>query len=159
MKTFVKILWFAIVIFLTAGLSCCSPTWHYRRILEKDPDYFRTDTATTIRDIQVPVFQYAYNCDSLKIWKRIELAVPIIREDGRQDTARVSTMYNESTGQTETTVDCPDAQIIEKQIPEPYPVYLIPKKEKAKWFAAGFCLAFIITGLFGLIISIRNARR
>ena len=104
-----------ILILLLAG---CSPNFHYKRILKKDPSFFRVDTTTTIKVSRKPIKPYTVRFKPLPI-DTLEF-VQI------KDSVKIKILTYHDTIQV--TAECPPEKTIEieRQVPEPYPVYVKP---------------------------------
>lgn len=138
-----------LVLLLVLSMASCKTTYHYKRILKKNPDFFRVDTTTTRTVIDVPEVSTTFHCDSIGT-SPVVLRIPA---NTKYDTiTRFVTirLSKSDSSQITAAVDCPDVEIIEKKIPEPYPVYLQPSFwKKAEIFGAG-ALAL----LFAVVIFI-----
>jgi len=138
-KTIFFVLWI-IIIFCFCS---CKADYHYKRIVKKEPDYFKVDTTTKKEIIKLTPVNTAIDCNTIT-------AEPIVVQlpttvNQRVDTVTI-TLFKEIDGSINTTVDCPDVEVITKTVPEPYPVYVEPSLKEKLRFAAG--------GLFGCIAVI-----
>ena len=135
-------------VFSLLVLIGCSPNFHYKRIIKKDPGFFRVDTTTTIKVSQREIKPYTVRFKPIPL---DTLEFIDIRDSVR---VRVITHYDS----IEVRADCPDHEIIEveKKVPEPYPVYVKPSLwEKLKYglfiFAGFLIFSFLVFIVFRLV--------
>jgi hypothetical protein len=133
-KTLIFIAW----MILLFSLLSCKASYHYKQILKKDPAFFAVDTTTVRTSIPIAPVTTSIDCESLTT-EPIVIRLPA---SNRIDTVTI-TLFREINGAINTTVDCPDSEVITKMVPEPYPVYVKPSLKEKLRFAAG--------GLFGCI--------
>ena len=138
----------AYLIILLISLIGCSPGFHYKRIIKKDPSFFRVDTTTTIKVSEKPIKPYTV--------KFKPLPIDTLEFVDVRDSVRIRVLTHHDTIQV--TAECPPEKTVEvyKNIPEPYPVYVKPTLwEKLKYglIIAGslFVLIFFVFIVFRLV--------
>jgi hypothetical protein len=94
-----------IILLLTIILfSQCSPSWHIKRALKKDPSIFKVETITTIDTVYINVPKidtvFTYSFDTVVYW---------------QDKIKVKYHYSTVDSLVFIQVDCPPKQVIREK--------------------------------------------
>ncbi len=139
-----KFVTFLIFLFLLFGFLSCKSSFHYKRILKKDPAFFNIDTTTIKTVIEIPPINTAIDCDLISTTPTV-LRLPAVSKT-KTDTVTI-TLYRDQSGLINTTVDCPDSETIIQKIPEPYPVYVKPTIWQVSRLAA-IAVIIILGSLF-----------
>lgn len=147
-RKYLLLIGFIIILFLICG---CSSQYHYKRILKKDPTFFKVDT--TIIKLDAPTVTTSFDCNKL-IRDGLPTFVTIPRtytdERGRTktDSVRVKFMAVDSA-MIRAEIDCPEPEV--RMVPEPYQVYVQPTlKEKLKAGASGAAILILLLALIWL---------
>jgi len=133
-----------IVILVAILVSCCSPNFHYKRILKKDKDFFVVDTTISIKVRQKEIKPVTV------AFKPVPLDTIYYTDIRDSVQIRIITF----TDSIQVTADCPDSKeiTIEKKVPEPYPVYVKPSLwDKIKY---GLIIAGSILFLFLVVFIV-----
>ena len=145
-----KFITFLIFLFLLFGFLSCKSSFHYKRIIKKDPTFFKIDTTTIKKVIEIPPVNTAIDCDLISTTPTV-LRLPAVSKT-KTDTVTI-TQYSDQSGLINTTVDCPDSETLIQKLPEPYPVYAKPTIWQVSRLAA---IAVII--ILGRLVVFSNLK-
>lgn len=121
-------------------ISSCSASWHIKKAKAKDPDLFTYNETVKIDTL----IQEVTKVDTL-FRKKVDTLIQFVQKDSLKREIQIKYKYNTITDSVFIEVDCPDVEVITKEVVKTNTVEIKPNIwDKLIYFIGGVVLLFVI---------------